>query len=221
MADVTVLVMTDGRPHIFDTLPVALDRLGDQVTDWVIHDDSGDPDYRATLTGFGLPIIGQAQRVGYAHAMRHAWEWLADNGQPYIFHLEDDFLIERRPDVQDMCGLLADRAYLLEVSLLRQPWSPEEVEAGGIVEFAPDAYTDMTDGRRHWLEHKRWFTTNPGVYRRALTRKYRWPVTRNSEWRFSKTIYRIDRRHRGAYWGRRGDPLRVRHVGLERSGIGY
>lgn len=222
MADVTVLVMTDGRPYIWDTLPAAIDMLGEQVTDWVIHDDSGDPANRAALAErFGFPVIGRPQRVGYAHAMRHAWQWMSTNARPYILHLEDDFIFERRPEVDAMRGLLAEHPHLVQVALLRQPWSPEEVAAGGIVEVTPDEYTARTDGIWHWLEHRRWFTVNPCLYRRGLAATHRWPLGSNSEWRFSRSLYRGDPHRRGAYWGQAGDPPAVRHVGQNRAGTEY
>jgi len=214
--DLTLLVMTDGREHIWTTLPKALTVLPESRL--VIHDDSGCEDVRDRLRREfpQAEVVGATERVGFARSMSRAWAYLSDSNG-YIFHLEDDFEFIYHPPVSEMCDLLERWPSLAQVALLRQPVNDEEVDAGSIFALHPGEYRQVWDGVAEWVDHARWFTLNPCLYRADVTRRS-WPLGRNSEWTFSRRIYRGS--VRGAYWGKLDDPPRVRHIGI-RSGHGY
>ena len=205
-----MLVMTDGRPHIHETLPVALDMV--KPDRLVIHDDSGSRAVWDSLAKFGGELIAPPKRGGYAQAMRRAWLEAA-TWEGYIFHLEDDFVLLDAP-VAAMVDTLEANPQLTQMALLRGPVNEAETAAGGIIESDPGAYTQR-DG---WIESAKWFTCNPCVYHSDIPRRWRWQASPNSEWRMSRRILRDGRT--SGYWGRIGDPPRVEHVG-KRSGWGY
>ena len=211
---VTLLVMTDGRRHIDDTLPAAAATIRpDRV---VIHDDSGDPRVHRRLAGFGadLLIVGP-RRVGLAAAVARAWQTIAHEPTDHVFHLEDDFYLEDAP-VADMIDVLDAHGYG-QVALKRQPVNNAERAAGGWMQQHPDWYTERTDGRRTWCEHRAWFLLNPSVYPVAVPRRHTWPDVADSERVFSRIICA---EQPSAVWGRLHDAPQVRHVG-RRIGKGY
>lgn len=219
---ITLLVLTDGRDHIYETIPSALAHLDGPITRKIIHDDSADPDRSCQLANdfpdFDV-ITGGSTRLGFGGAIRHAWRYLlTDDTNPYPFHLEDDFLFRRRVDLRAMVGVLTRRPDLAQLALRRQPWNEDERAAGGVVEQHPDDYLDVADGIDRFLTHSRFFTTNPCLYRRDLIERG-WPEDPHSEGKFGAQL-RADC-YQFAFWGPRASGEWVTHIGRERVGTGY
>lgn len=225
---IAVLVMTDGRRDcVYRSIPeffrmVRGERL---VSDYVIHDDSADPDYRAWLkeTYPGWTLIGGQERLGFGGAIQNAWAWLLEHtAAAHVFHLEDDFLITRTVDLSLMVDTLAAHPHLQQLALLRGPVNPEERAAGGIIEQHPLDYVGVTwphAGRPlGWREHRRFFTTNPSLYRRELMQRG-WPTGPESEGHFGLQLFAEDPAARCAFWGAAGEWCE--HIGHERVGAGY
>lgn len=222
-----LLVMTDGRRHCIErAVESAMDHLGwfDRV---VIHDDSGDPDYRAWLREVFAPDdfehVATGCRSGFGGAIRSAWAHLAESPdlhERFVFHLEDDFIFKRQVDLAAMAQVLDRHPYLMQLALRRQPWNDEERAAGGIVEQHPDDYIEHQDADdNHWLEHRRFFTTNPSLYRAKLCRQP-WPRGPHSEGRFTHQLL-ASPKVRFGFWGARDSGEWCEHIGLERVGTGY
>ncbi|MBP9054463.1 MAG: glycosyltransferase [Ilumatobacteraceae bacterium] len=217
-----LLVMTDGRVDCLSrAIESARENLCGEVTHKVIHDDTGDESYREELraTFPDFDVIGQPTRQGFGGAIRSAWAALSGRPERFVFHLEDDFTFNEPIDLPAMQHVLDRNPGLVQLALRRQPWNPDELAAGGIVEQHPDDYVDCSDGISDWLEHRRFFTTNPSMYRRALTEK-EWPEGEHSEGRFGIALCENPTTRFG-YWGRRDDPPKVHHIGEHRAGVGY
>lgn len=220
---ITLAVFTDGRDHIYDTIPSALEHLKGPIGRKVIYDDSGDAVNQIRLME-AFPDFEVFQhphgRQGFGGAIRFMWRLLAQGTNPYVFHLEDDFLFNRDIDLDAMCKVLASNAHLAQLALRRQPWNAEEREAGGIVELRPADYTERSGafGINRWLEHRNFFTTNPSLYRRSLC-CCGWPDDPYSEGKFGARL-REDG-YSFAFWGARDSGEWVEHVGRERVGTGY
>jgi hypothetical protein len=222
----TLLVMTDGRRDcISRTLHSALVHLRAEAlpfTERIIHDDSGDPDYRAWLAEQfpQFTIISTPGRSGFGGAIRSAWAYLASSDSHFIFHLEDDFVFTEDINVVAMERLLIRQRELVQVALKRQPWNDIERAAGGIIEANPQDFFQMSDGESWWTAHRRFFTTNPSVYHRALLREG-WPDGEHSEGAFTHRLLTHRRGCPFAFWGKKFDPPKVLHIGDERAGTGY
>lgn len=218
-----LLVMTDGRRDcIARTIPSALDNLKGTISFGVIHDDSGDRDYRRWLVREfpDFEVRSTAGRSGFGGAIRSAWGYLETvPGLTYVFHLEDDFTFNWPVDLNAMRKILNARPYLVQLALRRQPWNDEERKAGGIVEQHPDDYEQQVDGFDVWLEHRRFFTTNPSLYRRSLL-DVGWPDTAQSEGMFTHQLL-ADPEVRFGFWGARTSGQWVHHIGNQRVGTGY
>lgn len=219
---ITLLVRTDGRDHIYETIPSALDNLHGPITRKLIYDDSGDPLNRHRLAeAFPEFVITYSAngRQGFGGAIRFMWRYLAQNDHnSYIFDLEDDFLFQRDVDLDAMIHVLEQRPELVQLALRRQAWNDQERAAGGVVELAPDSYVDCHDGTSDWLEHSNFWTTNPSLYRRSLC-QIGWPEDPRSEG--AMTVLARERGARFGYWGARDVGPWVNHIGRERVGCGY
>jgi hypothetical protein len=219
---IVLLVMTDGRRDcVARTLSSAIANLEGPITRVVIHDDSADPDHRAWLQRAAPDaevVWHYAGRQGFGGAIRNAWKHVAAGPERFVFHLEDDFTFNGPVDLAAMAEVLDDEPHLVQLALRRQPWNDAELAAGGIVEQHPTDYIEATDhAGRSWLEHRRFFTTNPSLYRRALCASS-WPEGAESEGRFTHQLLADPE---VGFWGARDSGEAVTHIGDQRAGVGY
>jgi hypothetical protein len=222
---VPIIVLTNGRREcVSRTIPSALDHLTG-AGPLTIIDDSGDPEYAAWLRDtFGVctPTGG----VGYWRAMQAVWErariLLGGDSTDSIFLLEDDFVFHADVDLTDLNHVLGTQPHLTQIALLRQAWFANEIRHGGLIEALEaqgQTFEERTDGARHWIEHRACFTGNPSLIT-ARTFARDWSAGAWSESRFGQMLF-TDPAARGAYWGRRGDPPTVEHIGDRRTGRDY
>lgn len=223
---IALLVMTDGRDEYLDRcLTQPMDNLVGfgLVTEWWMHDDTGDEAYRSALA-VRYPShtpLHEGPRRGFGGAIGHAWERLRqESDAEFILHLEADFLFTKEVDLAALVDVLRARPYLTQMALRRQPWNEQERAAGGVVEQHPDDYTEAHCHAEAWLEHRRFWTTNPCLYRRSLCERG-WPSGANSEGHFGVSLFAEDPARRSAFWGARDSGVWVTHIGAERVGHGY
>lgn len=217
---ITLVVMTDGRLDYLGRSLTTTNRLHGPITRRVLHDDTGDDDYRDELRDLypDWEVIGTPQRAGFGGAYRSMWSWVRTyDTNPFVFTTEDDFRFTRDVDLAAMATVLASHPYLSQLALRRQPWNDVERAAGGIVESNPDAYTD----RGTHLEHRLFHTTNPSLMRRDMFTDYDWPTGLHSEGRFGRALCDSDPHIHAGFWGSRNSGEWVEHIGAERRGNGY
>ena len=229
---VALLVMTDGREeYLRDCIEsVRLNIDPAQLAEWWMFDDTGDHNHRNHLRRLypEYQHINAGNRAGFGGAIRAAWQTLAARSRAeWVFHLEQDFVLNRPLDLAAMIEVMTCNARIVQMALRRQAWSAAETAAGGVVEQFPLAYVDVADGAGHqWLEHRQFFTTNPSLYRRWLC-DMPWPTGPQSEGHFTHQL--IASGAPGipadaltfAYWGPRTDTPWVQHIGQKRVGCGY
>jgi glycosyltransferase involved in cell wall biosynthesis len=163
VVNVALMVITDGR---WDYLQQTLDSAADQLRcDWsqlLIVNDSGESFGDSGPAGW--QVIDNPVRKGLAGAIQTGWDNL-DDDIDFVFHLEDDFTFPDPVDVAEMVALLEAHDDLAQVALLRQPWSPEEQQAGGIFQANPARFL-QAEG---YVAQTNLFTFNPCVYPRWVT----------------------------------------------------
>jgi hypothetical protein len=156
---------------------------------------------------------------GFCGAIREGWDHICGLDVDYVFHLELDFTFNEPVNFDEMVDLLERNVEVAQVSLKRQPVNEREREAGGIVEADPDDFVEASDEYATWTEHRRYFTTNPSIYRASLCR-LGWPQEAESEGKFTHRLLR-DPLLRFAIWGGKHDPPKVQHIGEVRAGALY
>lgn len=227
---VAILVVTDGRDEYLTQCVASLDHLHGPISEWWMFDDTGDDDYRARLAARypRFRHVHGGPRRGFGGAIRHAWAHMAHSSAQWVWHMEQDFVLRRPVDLDVIVTVLTARPHLAQMALRRQPWSPPEIAAGGVVEQRPHDYTEEHDALTgaSWLEHRLFWTTNPGLYRRSLI-SVGWPDVPRSEGMFTSRLLRYGTADvpgplvRFGYWGARASGEWVRHIGHDRVGSGY
>lgn len=237
-----LLFMTDGRKEYFSECFVSAMQSfpGAVMKDSLIlvNDDSADLEYSVFLNGllesvcwdFGYEYLLTSpvlKKSGFGGAVNNAWSYIKGLADPekydFVFHLEEDFVFNRPVPLEGMRQVLDARPHVQQVALRRQPWNDIEKAAGGIVESNPDDYTDMflsDDSGLEWLEHRRFFTTNPCLYRTSLCDRG-WPDVEFSEGIFSHLLFDEDPLNCSAFFGSRSSGEWVTHIGHNRTGHGY
>jgi hypothetical protein len=160
-------------------------------------------------------VVRMPGRRGYTRAVCEAREHAIGSGQPWVFWLEDDFTFTEPVDIAQMQAVMEANPQLAQLALKRQAWYPHEVEAGGVIEAKPEAFTQ----RGGYVEHADYWTMNPMLVRRAFLAANRWPQSPGSERRFGERV--LANGTRAGILGAIEDPPRVIHTGAERAGRGY
>ena len=183
--------------HLFDRAVISLDGCSARDMD------------RAGIT----PLVDTTylstgkERQGLTANLAQAWGALTPDDE-WVFHLEEDFVIEDAPLVE-MAETLDAFRNVANMVLLRQPWNQEEIRAGSILKTHRFMLTDMGG----WLQHEAGFWLNPNVAHASLLRSLRPGV---------ESDLTNQCRSRGltfGWWGGRDDPPRCWHVGSE-GGMG-
>ena len=222
---IPIVVLTNGRRDCITQSIPSIHKYLSGFGDMVIVDDSGDKDYRAWLAAEfpdALITAVAAEPAGYWRAMRTVWGIARGSGADAVWLAEDDFVLLDEVDMTCLDRLLDEQSHLTQIALLRGPWWPNEHEHGGLIpalEQQGQTFTEHTDGRHWWIEHRACFTGNPTLIP-ARTFAHDWPEGAWSESRFGRLLF-ADPNARGAYWGRRSDPPRVEHIGHQRVGTDY
>lgn len=239
---VAVCVYTDGRYDCIEKTVRSLRKhlkLPKGPHRFIIFNDSDDALYRQWLyqkyTGgpdwaegeWAWSVISAPRRRGFAGTINNAWQLLAHTPDGYgkelpdwVWHHEDDMVLLADVEVERMQRIMNQQPGIVQMALRRQAWSDDEKEAGGVIEADPSAYIDCEQDHEHWLEHRKFFTTNPSLYRRALC-GMGWPEQAQSEGIFGLTLFVRNPALCSAYWGAREDPPLVDHIGETRKGHGY
>lgn len=206
MTNIALVVISDGRDAYTEECLRSVGQLKGLFSHWRVVDDSG---FRSGLA-WSAPwdVVRHEERRGLAAAVNSAWAGLPPEVD-YVFHLESDFVVVEPVDLDAMADVLAANPRLAQLVLKRQAWSPEEVQAGGIIECHPHEYWDRGG---LWVEHTRCFSLNPCLIPRAIV-DLGWPAGNEAE----QTALLVGEGFRFGFWGGRHDPPKVLHIGAERA----
>jgi len=163
-------------------------------------------------------VDDREHRLGFAGAVQAGWDRILETDAELIVHLEGDFVFNERIDLEAMAALVRD-SHISQVALKRQPWNEAEKAAGGIVELDPDSFEEGQHDGHAYTAHRKFFTTNPSIYRRDIAERG-WPQEDRSEGKFSIELFK-DPHVVSTFWGGKFDAPKVHHIGDERAGHGY
>lgn len=158
--------------------------------------------------------------LGFHGAVQAAWDEAVASGCEYVFHCELDFVFSEPVPIDRMIGVLERHPEVAQLSLKRQPMTADERAVGDILLANLEHCHEVVDGDDVWVNQRRWFTTNPSLYRTDLCLRG-WPQCRFSEGTFTIHYLEDHPDHWFGVWGELYDPPRVTHIGHERAGVGY
>lgn len=165
-----------------------------------------------------VTIDDRDHRLGFSGAIAEGWRQVLATGAAWVFAAELDFIYREPIPLAGMIELLEAQSHLAQVILKRQPVNEVECAAGGIVEANPDDFRQRVEGGMIWTEHRRFWSTNPGIYSSRICR-HGWPQIEHSEGMFTHRLLE-DPDVRFAFWGAKYDPPMCEHIGV-RVGHGY
>lgn len=225
MADNTVIVfvMTDGRKEcIAQSIPSLVENLSGDIHSWIIHDDSGDSSYQSWLRKEfpSFELIYTDGRSGFSGAYANIWRHLSTATCRFVFGTEDDFTYNESIPLDHMIKIIDSDQHIAQVALKRQPWGEAEEVAGGFMNMYPQLWSDESIDDIKWCWQKHFFTTNPSIYRQALTKRG-WPEEDHSEQVFTKKVLKDWPEVKFAYYRETSHPPMVHHIGDQRIGNGY
>lgn len=215
----TLLIMTNGRKEYLEKTLASLDKLHGNFTRTLIHDDSGNSDYKTWLGGLGYEVA-TTNKIGFTGAMISAWDKLKEHSNEWVFHLEEDFLIMEDIYLDNMMDVMSHNDYIKQIVLSRQFIAERKIKKRGIIIPAKERFVDKTDGTNYWIEHRVNFSCNPCLYRKSLIYEYPWLNVPNSEREYSQSLLK-DPSTKFAYWGKSTDAPKVMHIGEDRTGFNY
>jgi hypothetical protein len=166
----------------------------------------------------GWEAIPMGASDGYATAMGRCQHHEMGSGQPWVLHVEDDVLLNGPLDLREMQRVMGENPDLAQLSLKRQPWHEEELEAGDMLGWrAPESF-DVRDGV---VAHRFFWAATVSLTRRRFLAEHPWPAEGDSERRFGNRLFRQNPRLYAGILGGLGDPPRLTHLGKVRAGFGY
>lgn len=166
----------------------------------------------------GWEAIPMGDSRGYAHAMRRCQHHEMASGQPWVAHFEDDLLLNRPLDLRKMQRVMDENPDLAQLSLKRQPWHEEEVEAGDMLGWRSPESFDVRDGV---VAHRSFWAATFSFTRRRFLAEHPWPLEGDSERRFGNRLFQGNRRVYAGILGGLDDQPRITHIGAVRAGTGY
>ena len=196
---VALVIVTDGREDYLARSTASAKKNLPEVDHTIVVDDT-------------------AHKLGFAGAVNAGWVRALETDADFIFWLEEDFIFNEPVNLEAMAELAAD-PHIAQVCLKRQAWNAEEIAAGGIVELNPDDFKEGTHNGHTYTAHRRFFSTNPSIYRRDIAERG-WPQEDRSEGKFSIELFK-DPHVVSTFWGGKFDAPKVHHIGDERAGHGY
>lgn len=200
-----LLIITDGRRDLLErTLKSAKENLP-EFEKKIIINDCQDSTFKSFLNSlYDYEVYHNYEKLGFCGAIQKGWDVLPPTD--YVFHLEEDFIFNKKVDVEKMKEILQDDK-ICQVSLKRQKWGSE---VNGFIEDNPQDY----EQKEGYVRHRNFFTTNPSLYKYDIT-KIGFPQVKRSEHEFSQILFNLG--FYSAILGDKFDPPKVEHIGVEQS----
>ncbi len=219
MTRIALVVISDGRVgERFDfmlerTIASIEENLDVPFVRKVIVDDSGLlPVYLQVQQQYpDYEVIHHRHRWGIVAAVHTGWHAALETDAEYVWHQEQDFTFNGLAPIDNMVRLLDTHEHLAHLVLKRDPYSPEEHQAGDFMRLNPAMYHDCHSDIGNWVEVDGMFSCNPSLIRRKAIEVAEF----NREAAYAQTLERAG--YRCAFYGKTTDPPRVTHIGAQRA----
>lgn len=163
-------------------------------------------------------VDDREHHLGFSGAIRSGWQQALTTECTHFLAVELDFTFRRPIPLAEMVATLDANPHLVQIALLRQPWSPAEREAGGIIQLRPETYTPREWNGHRFIEHANFTTTNVALWPRWVLERG-WPEGPESEGMFGIALFAENPAYRSAFWG--DGSVWIDHIGDVRTGHSY
>lgn len=176
------ITLTSGRKDYLQTSRKSWYQFVDQENlQEIIVDTSGNKEYSDWLSTeypsakiFSLDpklILREDWNKGISQAYKYFYEIAKNINCEYVLHTEDDYVLLKKIDIQNVINILNSDNNIVQVNFVRQPWTKEEEESGGVLKNCQRIGYTMTqknNDKNSWVEHRSYFTFGPSIYRKEI-----------------------------------------------------
>lgn len=181
---IQVLVLTDGdRDKFAESVSSFKKNLRTSLRmQWVAFNSKTDDEFPEWARQ-NFPWLAEIRQGQGRYQLREAWDSM-DPNTDYVIQFDDEHELSGEFDVDTAISFIDDHPYLAQLVLT------DLNVVGG---------TEVKDVRaRLWTEHALGWSTEPSIYRRAIT-DLGWPIGRHPHARFSDKLQRNSKSWRYAY----------------------
>lgn len=221
--NVALCVISNNRPdYLHQTIKAAYQYLPDFDYRFIV-DDGGDPTASITLASLysqDWHVETHPENRGLAAAVQTGFDLVTSCDADYVFWLEEDMLLTRRPPIREAIDILDTHDHLAQMCFRREPVAVNPTETGygcvlrTLTEQSDNVRThdDPSRGIR-WTEYDGLFSLNPCLIPAEIC---------NIDWdpgnEAGMTIKLRDHGYMFGSWGLAGDGQTwVTHIGEQRG----
>lgn len=220
------ITLTSGRKDYLQTSRKSWYKFVDQENlEEIIIDTSGNKEYSEWLSVeypnakiFSLEK-DEVIRGDWNNGIRQAYSYFYDIAKTvdcdYIFHTEDDYVALKKINLYDSIEILKSDPNIVQVHFIRQSWTKDEEESGGVLKNCQrlgNHMTQKTNGKNSWVEHRSYFTFGPSIYRKEICFIDK-EANHNPELAITHNLF-LDINKKTATFGTIDDMNLVEHIGV-------
>ncbi len=152
-----------------------------EIAEEIIIDTSGDKQYSKWLSEtyknakiFSLAeefVLGKTWDSGIKKAYEYFYDIAKTIDCDYILHTEDDYVLLNEINIKDVLDILNSDNDICQVHFIRQPWTKDEEDAGGVLRHCEKngfRLTEKNNSKDFWVEHRSYFTFGPSIYKKDI-----------------------------------------------------
>lgn len=152
-------------------------------------------------------LVLNDSNIGIDKTVQKAWS-LVPEDIDYIWHQENDFEYLDLVNISKMMKVL-ESPIIVQTALVRQPWFPDEKEAGSLMNTRPSRFKQASVAGEDIIIHRDHFTHNPSLYKR----KWIAQMDNYNEYNFKDYILKNNSVVYFAYMGKIENPHAIVHIG--------
>lgn len=185
-------ILSSGRPVYLERALASLARFLEPKPAAVYVFDDGDstsariPSELVERCDPGYRWHASPTRLGQCAAQAWCWQAAAESEHPWVFHMEDDYVLLRPTDIRELASVMEAVPTVAQMALVRTPWGAE-VEHGGYIAQSPGWYERMETPapwwhgqglvpQYEWIAQVRNWTNAPALFRTDLARVVEFPA---------------------------------------------
>lgn len=225
MKKIAWITLTNGRKeYLYESRKSWYENVEGNFSSEVIVDTSGQYEYRQWLLKtypnakvFSLSKhknINNDWNIGIRDAYEYFFNIASEIDCEYIFHTEDDYVLQNKIVLEDSINILDFDTDISQVHFIRQPWTKEEKDAGGVLKYCQSLGFDMIEKEKDnlfWVEHRAYFTFGPSIYKKDICFLDR-DLQINPEISITQAVFK-DLKKKSATFGKIEDKNFVEHIG--------
>lgn len=217
--NVAFILRTDGRREYIEQTIASVEKhvRAPYFSHGIIIDDSADSDYAAWLeaTFPNFDCVHHPERLGLGGCYKSSLDMFLYTSDEWLFQIEDDTPVIGDVILTPLADVLNANESLSQLMFARPPFNQAEINAGGVFQQNPHAFTERTNGTDKWIEHSLHFGFQPALIPRRVVEYVVQHADNFLELGVTDPLKAAG--YNFGYWGGLTDPPLCDHVGRVRT----